>query len=804
MSRLFEIFDSHGSHQFSDSDLPLTIGSDKECHICLRSGQNIEGYIAEDRGHLFFQPATVFSSVYHNDQHINSSVWIKSGDTTRIGPHLILYGISGDRVELQVSHATEKTVLVPPETTHPEALPSKKDLPRISPKEGRGKHRFRSRLLQLTTGIFLMLLAAALFVLAALPLEISLSPEPDSISISGFPPVIKLGHRYLGLKGEYTLKAKKKGYRPLEVPLTISSDQTANTQAFALEKLPGIVSFYSKPVDKVEVLIKGKSVGFTPLEKIEIAAGEQPVRVLHERYLNIEQVIDVKGLGHEQRIDFVLSPAWSTVEFTSEPSEAEVVINNQVQGTTPLTLDILKGTYSILFQKTDHSPFSMDLDVPAGEMLSTTVVMTPSPATLELKSNPSGASVMVDAIFRGQTPLILELGSQVDHIFDLSLPGFENLQQKISFAPGENKTLALEMTPEYGTVFLTTEPPDAELSIDGKPHGKATGRLKLEIRQHTFEIRAKGYKTVTRKVTPKKEYSRQLEIQLEPEKAPINSALKPDKKTTGRTGGGVEMVLLQPASFEMGTSRREPGRRSNERLRRVTITRPYYIAAKEVTNAEFRQFKPDHSSGSLAGFSLNGESQPVVNVSWDDAVRYMNWLSRKDGLEPFYQEENEKFVPVKPLTSGYRLPFESEWSYAARYAGNPSPARYPWPGSFPPSSLSGNFADESTRGLLRTFIQGYNDSFQVSAPVASFPGNPGGFFDLGGNVSEWCHDFYTPYISFSGDVAQDPMGPDSGIHHVVRGSSWRDGSITELRLTYRSYSNRGMDDTGIRVARFAQ
>ncbi|MDH3328675.1 MAG: formylglycine-generating enzyme family protein [Desulfobulbaceae bacterium] len=92
----------------------------------------------------------------------------------------------------------------------------------------------------------------------------------------------------------------------------------------------------------------------------------------------------------------------------------------------------------------------------------------------------------------------------------------------------------------------------------------------------------------------------------------------------------------------------------------------------------------------------------------------------------------------------------------------------------------------------------------MTAPVASFPANLGGFFDIGGNVSEWCHDYYTPYISLSGQIAEDPMGPETGVHHVVKGASWRDGSITELRLTYRSYSNQAQDDIGFRVARFVQ
>ena len=82
--------------------------------------------------------------------------------------------------------------------------------------------------------------------------------------------------------------------------------------------------------------------------------------------------------------------------------------------------------------------------------------------------------------------------------------------------------------------------------------------------------------------------------------------------------------------FTMGASRREPGRRANENLRKVRLTRPFLIGSREVTNGEFRRFRPTHSSGSVQGFSLNGDDQPVVNVSWNEAARFCNWLSQKE------------------------------------------------------------------------------------------------------------------------------------------------------------------------------
>jgi formylglycine-generating enzyme required for sulfatase activity len=253
----------------------------------------------------------------------------------------------------------------------------------------------------------------------------------------------------------------------------------------------------------------------------------------------------------------------------------------------------------------------------------------------------------------------------------------------------------------------------------------------------------------------------------------------------------------------MGASRREAGSRANESQRLVEITRPFYLAVNEVSNAEYRQFDPGHNSGSAEGVSLNGDGQPVVNVSWDDAARYCNWLSARDGLEPAYAEQEGRMQRVAGVTNGYRLPSEAEWVYAARIAGRSSAARYPWGDTYPPATVSGNFADAQIADTLAIVVSGYNDGYRASSPVGSFGAQSAGFHDLGGNVAEWIDDFYAVYPGQAGQLVRDPTGPAGGQHHVVRDSSWRDGSITELRLSYRDYSRVARDNLGFRIARSA-
>ena len=113
MNRFFVIHDKQGVRNYTNNQLPLKMGSAKAAHIMLPSAQDNAAYIADHQGHLYVQPAENGLPVFHNEAVIHASIWIKSGDTSRIGDELITYTFIGDRVEIRVTDDTELEALTP-------------------------------------------------------------------------------------------------------------------------------------------------------------------------------------------------------------------------------------------------------------------------------------------------------------------------------------------------------------------------------------------------------------------------------------------------------------------------------------------------------------------------------------------------------------------------------------------------------------------------------------------------------------------------------------------------------------------
>jgi len=623
-----------------------------------------------------------------------------------------------------------------------------------------------------------------------------IQPDHAEIRISGIS--FHIGDNYLLLAGEHSLTASAEGYVPQEQVFLVSNAASQEVEV-TLEPLPGKLML-SSDLQGIEVSIDDASVGTAPGLIDNIPKGRHKIEFSKHRYFPQQQEIEIEGLGVTQSLTVSLLPAWGQMQFDSEPRGADLYVDDQLKGKTPLTTEILETGSNVRVSLFGYKTWQREVTVTAGESQEyPTIELAIADGLVDITSSPGGASVTIDTEFKGNTPLTVPLSPLKEHRVELYLEGFKKAVRTVLVKPELHSSLAVNLSPIIGNIKLTIEPNDAEVLVDNRMYGRGSQLLKLTAKQHAVKIQKPGYKAQTLNVTPRPDHEQTLVVKLLTLQQDYWASRPPMIKSPT---GSVLKLFRVDADFGMGAPRREPGRKANEVEHRVRLERPFYLGTHEVSNAEFRQWREEHSSSAVQGQTLDMDQQPVVNISWQDAALYCNWLSLRQGLPAFYVVDHELVTGFNPESHGYRLPTEAEWSWAARINEAGEAEMFPWGGNlYPPPRVYENYADMSAAGFLPFTISNYNDGYPVAAKTGSFSPNAKGLYDISGNVAEWVNDYYGIQPG-KGELELDPLGPDSGSRHAIRGASWALGSRTELRLSYRDAGSDGRMDLGFRIARY--
>ncbi len=293
---------------------------------------------------------------------------------------------------------------------------------------------------------------------------------------------------------------------------------------------------------------------------------------------------------------------------------------------------------------------------------------------------------------------------------------------------------------------------------------------------------------------------------------------EPGKQKVITNSIGMKMVRIPTKEYMMGSLRQEMDwvRLTFRKIWReghkqwfhdempvhpVRITEPFFMSATEVTVGQFREFVKDTKyktdaekgdGGMIFSTQENrwvpqedmawdstpwpiADDQPVVFVSWNDAKEFCRWLGRKEKRT-------------------YRLPREAEWEMACR--GGSAWARYPW-GNRLPGGRDTNFGDGHPK--LPESLTTVDDGYKYVSPVASYPPNGFGLYDMAGNVMEWVEDRYGRNY-YETSPLEDPVGPDVGAARVNKGGNFY-ASPADGRCAFRGFSGPEMSfwNLGFRV-----
>ena len=340
-----------------------------------------------------------------------------------------------------------------------------------------------------------------------------------------------------------------------------------------------------------------------------------------------------------------------------------------------------------------------------------------------------------------------------------------------------NRTYVLVMTKPMASVgqqkqMLTIRytPTSATVLVDNKMVRGSNGvaRITLPVGQHTYIVASDGYESEEGMVKLKASAPSNLQIMLSKEavaavsnandviqdNVSASSTSSSQSATTTATGFSstpslssgsneisipvkngicIDMVKVEAGTFMMGATSEMQNPWDHEKpVHQVTLTNDYYMGKYEVTQALWQAVMGSNPS------YFKGDNLPVEEVSWDDCQKFISKLNSMTGRK-------------------FRLPTEAEWEYAARGGKKSRGCQY---------SGSSNISDVAWYGENSG---SKTHPFGMTHPVCMKQGNELGIYDMSGNVSEWCQDWYGSYVSLP---QTNPTGANSGSYRVCRGGSW--------------------------------
>jgi hypothetical protein len=365
--------ESLGERRFAAADFPIAVGGAGSAIVMAGRPPGPEAYLGLHEDQLFVQPANG-AEVLHNGVRVQSSTWLRIGDVVNLGAARLRIAANDDERVVEVDDGSSGNITAPPiipESARWHGL-SDSDAERIEAIRFRASEAVKpARRISITPlRAALVAVAAAVvvvmwFIFTAMSVSLLTVPAKATVRVTGALPAVRLGDRVLLRPGNYHVHAELPGYKPAELPIKVTRAPN-QTFTLTLAKLPGRLRIDVPAAARVT--LDGKEAGNAPGE-FELAPGRHSVAIAAERYQPFAADVTVEGLGKTQTFKPQLVPGWGVVTVTSEPAGAQLLVNGEPRGVTPLKAEIMAGAHPVELRLEGFKPWTTDIQVKANEPL---------------------------------------------------------------------------------------------------------------------------------------------------------------------------------------------------------------------------------------------------------------------------------------------------------------------------------------------------------------------------------------------------------------------------------------------------
>lgn len=501
--------------------------------------------------------------------------------------------------------------------------------------------------------------------------------------------------------------------------------------------------------DKIKVADNGVYQELLPF-------GRYQYKAYSPDYHDLVGVVEVSDPDNAHKLNLTLKAAFGrlSVSERSQPdlAGASVYIDEKYIGKVPVKdFKIASGSHRVRILKEMYEPYDQTFTVSDEQNFQMTPTLVPDFAEVTL-STAEGAEILVNDEYKGTRKWSGKL-SNGSYIFETRMQG--HIPYKMSYDISRNdqgKTINLQgPTPIYGSLAISSTPPNAKITINGKSVGETPKYISRQvIGKYTVIAEIDGYQKQTKTVEVAEGAEASLTFELKKQETAVAIVPAAGSGTNSGSGSGTgdfvlkvkgveyPMVFVEGGTFRMGSDDSEADS-SEMPVHKVTLS-SYCIGKYEVTQELWEAIMGSNPS------HIKGSRKPVEKVSWDDCQEFIRKLNNLTGKD-------------------FKLPTEAQWEYAAR--GGKKSRGYKYSGSNTIGDVAwydGNSGDET---------------HDVGTKIP----NELGLYDMTGNVEEWCSDWYGDYSS---SRQTNPSGPSRGSYRVIRGSSWL------CKARYSRFSDRDL------------